>query len=93
MPIGRPNDLRHRGPPLLVSQQMRAARAFHAAASAQVGTPAKGRCRSKSAFAAEALAGPQYGYQFDAWLGVTSTIRSRPTDRSEKVIWLGWLQR
>jgi hypothetical protein len=39
---GEPNDLRHRGPPLLVSQLMRAARVFHAAASAQHGTVGEG---------------------------------------------------
>jgi hypothetical protein len=41
--------------------------------------------RSKSALAAEDLVGRGAGYQLDAWLGVTSTIRPGPVDRAEKV--------
>jgi hypothetical protein len=37
-------------------------------------------------FAAEDLAGPGAGYQLDARLGATSTIRSRAIDRAEKLI-------
>jgi hypothetical protein len=57
-----------------VSQQTRAARASYAAATAQVGPSAKGRCRSKSALCRRSIPDRQAESAFDAVVVVVVVV-------------------